>query len=34
MAEKKYFSYVFCILMIPVKKISNLQAGKGGSIEV
>ena len=25
MAEKKYFSYVFCILMIPVKSISNLQ---------
>ena len=25
MAEKKYFSYDFCIIMIPVKKISNLQ---------
>ena len=25
MAEKKYFFYAFCIIMIPVKKISNLQ---------
>ena len=25
MAEKKYFSYDFCIIMIPVKKNSNLQ---------
>ncbi|SCH72947.1 Uncharacterised protein [uncultured Blautia sp.] len=25
MAEKKYFSYVFCIIMILVKKINNLQ---------
>ena len=28
MAEKKYFSYDFCIIMIPVKKISNLQGGE------
>ena len=25
MTEKKYFFYVFYIIMIPVKKISNLQ---------
>ena len=24
MAEKKYFSYDFCIIMIPVKKISYI----------